>query len=167
MSSERPNVEGTDGSNTAFGRPWTGERTQSLAFSTRQAGRWFLLCSLLVLGGILFVQVRSASRARGLTGPNAAPPPQGQDSPLAQGGITVTVHDTVVGTTTAYIGATEGGSFDVNDLVDCGIGTYRIWIGMSDVEYCDDDDPRGYTWGCDQAGNAEDSCDGAASHNPP
>jgi hypothetical protein len=66
---------------------------------------------------------------------------------------TITVSDTVLGYTTKYIGATEGGSFDIDDLTDCGISTYRIWIGMSDVEYCDDDDPRGYIWECDQGGN--------------
>jgi hypothetical protein len=66
---------------------------------------------------------------------------------------TLIVHDAVLGQTTTYIGATEGGYFDVADLADCGINTYRIWIGMSDVEYCDDDDPRGYLWECDQVGN--------------
>jgi len=66
---------------------------------------------------------------------------------------TITVSNTVIGKTTQYVGATEGGDFHVGDLTDCGINTYRIWIGMSDVEYCDDDDPDGYNWGCDQAGN--------------
>jgi hypothetical protein len=67
---------------------------------------------------------------------------------------TLTVHDAVLGQTTTYIGATEGGYFDIADLNDCGINTYRIWIGMSDVEYCDDDDSRGsYEWECTQTGN--------------
>jgi hypothetical protein len=67
----------------------------------------------------------------------------------------LTVSKAVLGKTTQYIGATEGGFFDVDDLADCGINTYRIWIGMSDVEYCDDNDPRGYDWGCDQTGNTQ------------
>jgi len=68
-------------------------------------------------------------------------------------GATITVSNSVSGVTSKYIGATEGGYFNVSDLTDCGINTYRVWIGMSDVEYCDDNDPRGYNWGCDQAGN--------------
>ena len=68
-------------------------------------------------------------------------------------GATITVSNSVSGVTLKYIGATEGGYFNVSDLTDCGINTYRVWIGMSDVEYCDDNDPRGYNWGCDQAGN--------------
>jgi hypothetical protein len=69
--------------------------------------------------------------------------------------ISVSVDKSVLGQTTQYIGATEGGFFNVDDLTDCGINTYRIWIGMSDVEYCDDDDPRGYVWECDPAGNTQ------------
>ena len=75
-------------------------------------------------------------------------------SPAAAESASITVFQNVLGRTTEHIGATEGGFFDIDDLTDCGINTYRIWIGMSDVEYCDDDDPRGYIWGCDQAGNA-------------
>ena len=67
----------------------------------------------------------------------------------------IAVSKSVIGKTTQYIGATEGGFFDIDDLADCGITTYRIWIGMSDVEYCDDNDPRGYDWGCDQTGNTQ------------
>ncbi len=69
--------------------------------------------------------------------------------------VSIEVNKTVVGQTTQYVGATEGGYFNVDDLTDCGINTYRIWVGMSDVEYCDDDDPRGYVWECDRAGNAQ------------
>jgi hypothetical protein len=76
-------------------------------------------------------------------------------APALSQDVSVTVSQTVLGQTTQYIGATEGGYFDVDDLLDCGINTYRIWIGMSDVEYCDDDDPRGYVWECDRAGNTQ------------
>ena len=68
---------------------------------------------------------------------------------------TITVSKSVIGVTPLYIGATEGGYFSVSDLTDSGINTYRIWIGMSDVEYCDDDDPGGYIWECDRAGNPQ------------
>src|SRR5258708_4602697 len=54
---------------------------------------------------------------------------------------TVTVTSaTSNGTTICYVGATEGSSgFNINDLTDLGINTYRIWGGMSRWEPTDDD----------------------------
>ena len=54
---------------------------------------------------------------------------------------TITVSNTVLGETTSYIGATEGGTFDVADLVDCGvaprdtdcISTFWIRVGGRNV----------------------------------
>jgi hypothetical protein len=53
---------------------------------------------------------------------------------------TVSVSGTQWGVSTAHIGATEGNvRFDVADLQDAGINTYRIYGGMSRWEWQDDD----------------------------
>jgi hypothetical protein len=57
---------------------------------------------------------------------------------------TITVSGTPWGTSTCYIGATEGNvRFDINDLVEAGITTYRIYGGMSRWEWQDDDGDYG------------------------
>ncbi len=44
---------------------------------------------------------------------------------------TLTVSGTQWGLTSQYLGANEGSSqFNINDLVDLGINTYRIYGGM-------------------------------------
>jgi len=97
---------------------------------------------------------RSLVALLALLGPSAILGEAGHaDARLLQPAGSITVSDTVLGQTTTYIGATEGGAFDIDDLTDCGIETYRIWIGMSDVEYCDDDDPGGYNWQCPAGSN--------------
>jgi hypothetical protein len=54
--------------------------------------------------------------------------------------ITLNVAETPSGISTRYIGAVEGSfNFDVNDLKDLGINTYRIYGGMSRWEAKDDD----------------------------
>jgi hypothetical protein len=54
--------------------------------------------------------------------------------------ITLNVVQTPSGISTRYIGAVEGSfNFDVNDLKDLGINTYRIYGGMSRWEAKDDD----------------------------
>lgn len=53
---------------------------------------------------------------------------------------TIAVSGSQQGVSTAFIGATEGNvRFDVTDLQDAGINTYRIWGGMSRWEWQDDD----------------------------
>jgi len=53
---------------------------------------------------------------------------------------TITVSGMPWGTSTCYIGATEGNvRFDVADLQEAGITTYRIYGGMSRWEWEDDD----------------------------
>jgi hypothetical protein len=52
----------------------------------------------------------------------------------------ITVHDTILGQTTTYIGATEAGGFWIDDLNDLGINTYRLWTKMAELEWWDDDD---------------------------
>ncbi len=48
------------------------------------------------------------------------------------GSGTLTVSGTQLGVTSQYLGANEGSSqFNINDLVDLGINTYRIYGGMS------------------------------------
>jgi len=48
------------------------------------------------------------------------------------GSGTLTVSGTQSGVTSQYLGANEGSSqFNINDLVDLGINTYRIYGGMS------------------------------------
>ncbi|MGE5527772.1 MAG: hypothetical protein ACM3X6_01335, partial [Patescibacteria group bacterium] len=60
--------------------------------------------------------------------------------PPPGGGNTITVSGTQWGTSTAYIGATEGNvRFNITDFTDCGINTYRIYGGMSRWEAQDDD----------------------------
>lgn len=58
----------------------------------------------------------------------------------AAGQQTVTVVGTQWGTSSCYIGATEGNvRFDIGDLTAAGINTYRIYGGMSRWEAQDDD----------------------------
>ena len=53
---------------------------------------------------------------------------------------TITVVGTPWGTSTCYIGATEGNvRFNITDLQDAGINTYRIYGGMQRWEQQDDD----------------------------
>jgi hypothetical protein len=53
---------------------------------------------------------------------------------------TITVSGTPWGVSTCYIGATEGNvRFNVADLQDAGLNTYRIYGGMSRWERQDDD----------------------------
>lgn len=63
----------------------------------------------------------------------------------AHAGIDVTVGSTPIGVTTQYIGACEGNvNFDLADLTDLGINTYRIYGGMSRWESEDDDGVYGF-----------------------
>src|SRR5260370_11102829 len=53
---------------------------------------------------------------------------------------TVTVSGAQWGVSTQYIGANEGDQyFNINDLKDLGINTYRIYGGISRWEWQDDD----------------------------
>src|SRR5689334_19826919 len=53
---------------------------------------------------------------------------------------TITVAASQWGTSTCYIGATEGNvRFNIADLQDAGINTYRIYGGMQRWEQQDDD----------------------------
>jgi hypothetical protein len=53
---------------------------------------------------------------------------------------TINVYDTTIGTSSHYLGACEGNvNFDLADLTDLGINTYRIYGGMSRWETEDDD----------------------------
>lgn len=59
---------------------------------------------------------------------------------LAQTPATLTVSGTPWGVSTCYIGATEGNvRFNIADLQDAGMNTYRIYGGMSRWEAQDDD----------------------------
>ncbi|MFH1129980.1 MAG: VCBS repeat-containing protein, partial [Pseudomonadota bacterium] len=58
--------------------------------------------------------------------------------------VTITAADSVEGTTTTYIGATEAYVFNIDDLTDLGINTFRMWTSMNELEWWDDDDA---TWG--------------------
>jgi hypothetical protein len=54
------------------------------------------------------------------------------------GSGTLTVSGTQLGVTSQYLGANEGSSqFNINDLVDLGINSYRIYGGMSRWEPTD------------------------------
>lgn len=64
---------------------------------------------------------------------------------LAQSNTTLTVLDTSLGVTTQYIGTVEGNiNFNLADLQDLGINTYRLYGGMSRWETQDDDGVYGY-----------------------
>jgi hypothetical protein len=64
---------------------------------------------------------------------------------LAQNIETIKISDTPAGVSTRYIGAVEGNiNFDVKDLQDLGINTYRIYGGMSRWEPEDDDGKYGW-----------------------
>jgi hypothetical protein len=72
----------------------------------------------------------------------------------AEGG-TLTVHNAILGQTTTYVGATEAGVFHIDDLVDLGINTYRLWTKMDELEWWDDDDAPGYL--CTEVGTPPSS----------
>lgn len=92
---------------------------------------------------------------------------------------TVTVSGTQWGISTQYIGANEGDQyFNIKDLKDLGINTYRIYGGMSRWEWQDDDGTFGsptiaqikaspnvinWTW-WDQAMNASTSSQGGSDY---
>jgi hypothetical protein len=61
-------------------------------------------------------------------------------------GANITVHSTVLGETTTYIGATEAGGLWANDLADLGINAYRLWTKMDELEWWDDDDAVDGNW---------------------
>jgi len=69
-----------------------------------------------------------------------------QDLSPASSAASITLHATLVGTTTTYIGATEAGGFWIEDLVDLGINTYRLWTKMAELEWWDDDDASDGLW---------------------
>ena len=58
---------------------------------------------------------------------------------------TIKISGTAAGVSTRYIGAVEGNiNFDIKDLQDLGINTYRIYGGMSRWEPEDDDGKYGW-----------------------
>jgi len=60
------------------------------------------------------------------------------------GSGTLTVSGTQLGVTSQYLGANEGSSqFNINDLVDLGINTYRLYGGMSRWEPTNDSSTYG------------------------
>lgn len=64
---------------------------------------------------------------------------------LAQSIETIKIYGTPWGVSTRYIGAVEGNlNFDIADLQDLGVNTYRIYGGMSRWEAQDDDDVYGW-----------------------
>jgi hypothetical protein len=72
--------------------------------------------------------------------PTATHEPTATPTPVPVVAATLTVTSTVWGVSTAYIGATEGSAgFDVDDMLDLGINTYRVWGGTSRWEWEDDD----------------------------
>jgi hypothetical protein len=60
--------------------------------------------------------------------------------------VTLTIHATIEGTTTTYIGATEAAGFWIEDLTNLGINTYRLWTKMAELEWWDDDDALDGLW---------------------
>jgi hypothetical protein len=58
---------------------------------------------------------------------------------------TIKISGTAAGVSTRHIGAVEGNiNFDIKDLQDLGINTYRIYGGMSRWEPEDDDGKYGW-----------------------
>ena len=65
-------------------------------------------------------------------------------SNVTAGSGTLTVSGTQMGVTSQNLGANEGSSqFNINDLVDLGINTYRLYGGMSRWEPTDDSSTYG------------------------
>lgn len=82
-----------------------------------RAARLLSICLILVLSGSI------------------APVPSAQAA-----SATITVAGTQWGTSTCYIGATEGNvRFNIADLQDAGMNTYRVYGGMQRWEQQDDD----------------------------
>ncbi len=64
---------------------------------------------------------------------------------FAQNAAAIKISGTAAGVSTRYIGAVEGNiNFDLKDLQDLGINTYRIYGGMSRWEREDDDGKYGW-----------------------
>ena len=64
---------------------------------------------------------------------------------FAQNIETIIFSGNAAGVSTRYIGAVEGNiNFDIKDLQDLGINTYRIYGGMSRWEAEDDDGKYGW-----------------------
>ena len=64
---------------------------------------------------------------------------------FAQNAAAIKISGTAAGVSTRYIGAVEGNiNFDLKDLADLGINTYRIYGGMSRWEPEDDDAKYGW-----------------------
>lgn len=67
-------------------------------------------------------------------------PLMGQAASPQSAAINLTVYGTPIGVSTRYIGACEGNvDFDIADMKDLGLNTYRIYGGMSRWEPQDDD----------------------------
>jgi hypothetical protein len=91
-------------------------------------------CAALAAAGLLPVRAESTA---------------GEELPLSRApaeSTTITVSSTVLGRTTTYIGATEGGGFWTEDLANLGINTYRLWTKMAELEWWDDDDTLDERW---------------------
>lgn len=67
---------------------------------------------------------------------------------------TITAENTVLGQTTTFIGATEAGTFFIDDLTDLGINVYRMWTKMNELESWDDDSASSET-GCENIGTPD------------
>jgi len=52
---------------------------------------------------------------------------------------TLIVSDSVIGHTQNYIGTVEGGHFNINDLIDCGMNAIPLYCDMARTEWRDDD----------------------------
>jgi hypothetical protein len=118
-------------------------------YTPRQLGHRLLCLSLLVAltGHLLHGRQRASARPLHYSkSPGVESAPKRKNGQSRSNGVTLTVHATVEGTTTTYIGATEAAAFWIEDLTDLGINTYRLWTKMAELEWWDDDDAVDGQW---------------------
>lgn len=95
------------------------------------------LVLMLALALVLSIPALAGKPPAPSPSPSGPPPSSPSPSPSSN---TITVSGTQWGLTTANIGVTEGNvDFNINDFIDCGVNTYRIYGGMSRWEAQDDD----------------------------
>jgi len=100
-----------------------------------------LIRVLPVLSLLAFMLGTTPTTSLAAKPPTKTPTPTGGPTATSiPSGNTITVSGTPWGVSTCYIGATEGNvRFNVADLQDAGLNTYRVYGGMSRWERQDDD----------------------------
>jgi hypothetical protein len=98
----------------------------------------------LVVAGLLAVVVPPPT-SHTLAAESAAPATAVR-SVVAADTITITIKNVALGKTPKFVGATEAAGFWIEDLLNLGINTYKLWTDMGEMEWWDDDDAQTGLW---------------------